>query len=120
MAVFACALAASAAGMDGHWSGQFSPRKKAAAQTPTPFSLDLKTSGAVVTGTVGLNGGKKPRFQKIEDGKLVGGHATFTTRAKGKSPASFSWDVTLEGDKLSGMRTRDGAKHGQAYTAERN
>ncbi len=119
-ALFACALAACAAGIDGHWSAQFTPGKKAADQAPTPFSLDLKTSGAAVTGTVALSGRKKPQFQKIENGKLDGGHATFTTSSKGKNPVSFSWEVTVEGDKLTGSRTRDGGKHGQAFTAERN
>ena len=120
IAVFACVLAASAAGIDGHWSAQFVRGKKAAAQAPAPFSLDLKTSGGAVTGTVALAGKKKPQFQKIENGKLEGGRATFTTSLKGKNPANFSWEVTLQGDTLAGSRTRDGANRGQKFTAERN
>jgi hypothetical protein len=120
LALFACALAACAAGIDGHWSAQLARGKKAAEQPPAPFSIDLKTSGATVTGSVALPGKKKPQVQAIENGKLDGGHLTFTTSQKGKNPVSFSWDATLEGDQLAGTRTRDGAKHGQKFTAQRN
>jgi hypothetical protein len=120
LALFACALASSAAGIDGHWVAQLARGKKAAAQPPAPFSLDLKTSGGAVTGAVTLPGKKKPQFQKIENGKLDGGRLTFTTSQKGKNPVSFSWEVTLQGDKLAGSRTRDGAKRGQTFTAQRN
>jgi hypothetical protein len=119
LALFACALAASAAGMDGHWNAQFAPSKKAAAAPPTPFSFDLKTAGGAVTGTVALAGRKKPQFQKVENGKLDGDRLTFTTSQKGKKPVSFAWEATLQGDQLAGSRTRDGAKHGQTFTAQR-
>jgi hypothetical protein len=116
----ACALLASAAGIDGHWNAQLARGKKEAAQPPEVFSLDLKTAGATVTGSVALPGKKKPRVQAIENGKLDGGRLTFTTSQKGKNPASFSWEVTLQGDQLAGTRIRDGAKHGQTFTAQRN
>jgi hypothetical protein len=120
LALFACALAAFAAGIDGHWSAQFARGKQAAAQPPARFSLDLKTSGAAVSGTVALPGKKKPQYHKIENGKLEGGHLTFTTSQRGKNPVGFSWEATLQGDKLAGSRTRDGAARGQKFTAERN
>ena len=120
LALFACALAASAAGVDGHWNAQFAPGKKAAAQPPAPFSLDLKTDGGAVTGTVALPGKKKPQIQKIENGKLDGDRLTFTTSQKGKRAAAFSRDAALQDGQLAGSRTRDGAKHGQKFTAQRN
>jgi len=120
LALFAFALAAPAAGMDGHWSAQFAGGKNAAAQPSQPFSFDLKISGAGVTGSVALPGKKKPRVEAIENGKLDGTHLTFTTSQKGKKPVSFNWEVTLEGDQLAGSRTRDGARHGQKFTAQRN
>ena len=109
----------AAAGLDGHWTAQFTPGKKAAAAAPTPFSFDLKTAAGAVTGTVALTGRKKPQIQKIENGKLEGDRLTFTTSQKRKKPVSFSWEVTLQGEQLAGSRTRDGAKHGQKFTAQR-
>jgi hypothetical protein len=119
LALLACALAVSAAGMDGHWTAQFTRGKKAAAAPPTPFSFDLKTSGGAVTGTVALPGKKKPQILKIENGKLDGDRLTFTTSQKGKNPVSFTWEAMLQGDQLAGSRTRDGAKHGQTFAAQR-
>ena len=120
LALVAFALAASAAGIDGHWSAQFVRVENAAAQPLEPFSIDLKTSGDAVTGTVALPGKKKSRFQKIENGTLDGGRLTFTTSQQGKKPVGFSWEATAQGDRLAGSRTRDGAKHGQKFTAQRN
>jgi len=119
-AFFAFVIAASAAGIDGHWSAQFAGGKQAAAPPPAPFSLELKASGATLTGSVAFPGKKKPRIQAIENGKLDGNHITFATSQKGKKSASFSWEATLQGDQLVGSRTRDGAKHGQKFTATVN
>jgi hypothetical protein len=115
-----CVLAAPAAGIDGHWNAEIVRGKKASAQPAAVFSLDLKSSDGKVTGTVALAGKKRPQIQRVENGRLVGDRLTFTTSQKGKNPVSFSWDVTLQDDQLSGSRTRDGAKRSQAFTAKRN
>jgi hypothetical protein len=115
-----CVLAAPAAGIDGHWNAEIVRGKKASAQPAAVFSLDLKSSNGKVTGMVALAGKKRPQIQSVENGRLVGDRLTFTTSQKGKNPVSFSWDVTLQGDQLSGSRTRDGAKRSQAFTAKRD
>jgi hypothetical protein len=120
LALLGCVLAAAAAGIDGHWNAEIVRGKQASAQPAAVFSLDLKSSDGKVTGTVALAGKKRPQIQRVENGRLVGDRLTFTTSQKGKNPVSFSWDVTLQGDQLSGSRTRDGAKRSQAFTAKRN
>ena len=120
LALLSCVLAAPAAGIDGHWNAEVVRGKKASAQPAAVFSLDLKSSDGKVTGTVALAGKKRPQIQSVENGRLVGDRLTFTTSQKGKNPVSFSWDVTLQDDQLSGSRTRDGAKRSQAFTAKRN
>ena len=120
LALLACALAAPAAGIDGHWNAEVAHGKKTSDQPPAAFSLDLKTADGKVTGTVALAGKKRPQIQKIENGSLDGDHLTFTTSQNGKRPVTFSWEATLQGDQLIGTRTRDGGKRGQPFTAKRN
>lgn len=119
-ALLACALAAPAAGIDGHWNAEIVRGKKASDQPPAAFSLDLKSSDGKVTGTVALAGKKRPQVLSVENGRMVGDRLTFTTTQKGKNPVSISWDITLQGDQLTGSRTRDGAKRSQSFTAKRN
>lgn len=120
LAVFACALAGLAAGIDGHWNADTAPNKKAADQPPANFSLDLKTVDGVVTGTVAIPGKKKPQFEKVENAKFDGAHLSFTTSQKGRTAATFTWVATLDGDQLTGTRTRDGGKGSKKFTAKRN
>ena len=122
LGVVVCALSALAAGIDGHWNIESARGgKKSADEPPATYSLDLKTVDGKLTGTVAIPGRKKPQFQKVENAKFDGSHLTFTTSQTGKKASTvFSWDATLQGDQLSGTRTRDGAKRGQSFIAKRN
>ena len=120
-AFLACILAASAAGLDGQWNAEVSTRGNKIAPTPNnTFTLSLKSHDGQVTGMVLLPGKKKPRQQNIQNAKLDGNTLTFTTIQSGKkATASFSWQVTVDGDQMTGTRTREGAKHGAAFKAKR-
>jgi hypothetical protein len=120
LALLVFAIAAPAADLDGHWNAQLARGKKADAQPPVIFSLDMKTADGKVTGTVAFAGKKRPQIEKIENGRLDGQHLTFTTTQKGKNPVNYSWDITLQDGQLTGSRMRDGAKHSQGFTATRN
>ena len=120
MALFALAALAHAAGIDGRWSAETVPNGKKAAPKVTTFRLDLKSQDGVVTGTVTADSGKKGRAQTIRDGKIEGNRITFkTTQKSKKAENSFTWTATMDGDKLTGTRTRDGARRGLAFTARR-
>jgi len=120
LAALAMTLVASAAGIDGRWNAQTSPRKNAKNE-PAQFTLDLKTQEGKVTGTVSMPGKKKPRLQSVEGGSVEGNKITFTTSqvAKKKAAVKFTWQATIDGDQITGTRTREGAKRGVGFTAKR-
>ena len=123
VAFLACALAAMAAGIDGQWNGQLVPGKKAVAPAPnSSFTLMLKSSqDGQVTGRLITPGKKRPREHTLRNARLDGNRLTFTTVQVGKrSSVAFSWQVTIEGDQMTGTRTREGAPHGQAFKARRS
>jgi hypothetical protein len=112
-----------AAGIDGQWNGQLVPGKKAVAPPAnSTFTLMLKSSqDGQVTGRLVTPGKKKPKEHTIRNARLDGNRLTFTTVQGGKkSSVTFSWQVTIEGDQMSGTRTREGARHGQAFKARRS
>jgi hypothetical protein len=125
VAFLTCILAASAAGVDGQWNAELSARgkKAAAAQAPAAaFTLSLKSQeNGQVTGTVMIAGKKKARPQIIQNAKLNGNKLTFTTVQTGKNGTNtFSWQITVEGDQMTGTRAREGAKRGVPFKARRS
>ena len=120
-ALLAFVLAASAAGIDGDWKAQLTTHgKKAAAPVTNSFTLTLKTKDGQVSGMVTAAGKKKPRVQSIQNAKLDGNTLTFTTVQTGKKATSaFTWQVTIDGDQMSGTRTRDGARRAVPFKAQR-
>ena len=90
--------------------------KKAKKTAPTTATLNLTSDGKMVTGSVSL--GKKPT--PVVEGKLDGSSFSFVTVRKGKKGDSrVVWSGTVEGDKLSGTRSREGGKRGLSFTAKR-
>ena len=120
-AFIAIALAASAAGLDGQWNAELVARGRKAAPTQNnAFTLTLKSKDGQMTGTVALPGKKKPRYLDIQNAKLDGNTLTFTTsQTTRKATVNFSWQVTLEGDQLTGARTREGARKPVSFKAHR-
>jgi hypothetical protein len=109
-ALLACALAAFA-GIDGSWTAQTKSGN---------FTLDLKTKDGKITGSVMREGKKKPVIQSIQNARLDGNRLTFTTtQSTKKAVTSFSWEATVGDNQIEGKRTREGAKHGVAFTAKR-
>ena len=121
IALFVCVLAAQATGIDGRWTAQPTvvSKKASGKQAPT-YTLDLKSQDGKLTGTVTIDAGKKVRPQAIENGKVDGDRVTFTTHTRNKkSEATFQWAATLNGDRLTGTRSKDGVKRGQRFIARR-
>jgi hypothetical protein len=117
------AALASAAGLDGTWTSEMKMRggKKGAAQERTvTVTLNLKSEGDKVTGTV-MSGGKKRRgTAQIQDGKIEGNQFSFTTvQTTKKGEQKQTWRGTIDGDTLEGTRSRAGGKRGQPFTAKR-
>jgi hypothetical protein len=119
--LLAIAFSASAANLDGKWTAEVTPgSKKASVSRSAAVTFDLKSQDSQLTGSVIASKGKHPRPMTILDGKIEGDHFTFTTvQAAKKGDIKYTWQGTLNGDRLSGTRSRDGAKKGVPFTARR-
>jgi hypothetical protein len=113
-AILCLAPMASAAGIEGKWSAEFQPGKKAKAMAPT--TLNLSSDGKKLTGSVGA--GKKAIT--IQEGKVDGADFSFVTVRKGKKGENkMLWTGTLEGDTIQGTRSREGGKRRATFVAKR-
>ncbi len=114
---------ASAAAIDGTWTTEMKMRggKKGGGQDRTvTVTLNLKSDGNTLTGTVN-GGGKKRGSAQIQDGKIDGNQFSFTTvQTSKKGEQKQTWRGTIDGDTLTGTRSREGGKRGQPFTAKRS
>ena len=121
LAVLAIAWSGAAAGLDGKWSAEVKAgaKKNASAKTAA-LTLDLKSEGSHLTGSVISTKGKKARPLLIQEGTIDGDRFTFQTlqHAK-KGDVKFTWQGTLGGEQITGTRSREGAKKGVPFTAKR-
>ena len=120
-ALLAMAWSATAAGLDGKWSAEVKAGgKKNATAKVAALTLDLKSDGSHLTGSVISTKGKKARPLTIQEGSIDGDRFTFLTvqHAK-KGDVKFTWQGTLNGEQITGTRSRDGVKRGAAFSAKR-
>ena len=119
----ALALVAWTAPIDGKWVAKMEMRggkKQGGAATTLELTLNLKSEGGKLTGTVSGGAGRRAPTQTIENGKIEGGRFSFTTVQKGKQgETKFTWRGTVKGDQLTGTRGKEGARRGQPFTAKR-
>jgi hypothetical protein len=95
--------------------------KKTAAAPAKVFTLSLKSQDGQVTGSVAVSGKKKSRPLAIRNARLDGNRLSFTTVQTGKNATvTFSWQVTVDGDQMTGTRTREGAKRGVPFKARKS
>jgi hypothetical protein len=123
LAFLTCLLAASAVGIDGQWNPELTARGRKAAAAPTKtLTLGLKSQDGQVTGSVIVPGKKRSRPLNIQNARLDGNRLSFTTvqTGKNKDAVTFSWQVTVNGDQMTGVRTRAGAKHGVPFKARKS
>lgn len=109
---FAMAALVFAAGVDGKWvaTQKFTPPNGGEEMTITT-TFDLKAAGDKLTGTVTTAGRGEPRPADIIDGKIEGNKLTFftvTTTQRGEM--KWKYEATVEGDTLTGKRTREGGE----------
>ena len=109
-----------AGSIDGRWKlepleGQAKESAKGKSRTMT---LDLKSSGNQLTGS--LSAGKK-RNTTIEKGSVDGDNFSFVTKTTTKKGERIQyWKGTVEGDQLKLTHSaKEGAKRGQALMAKR-
>ncbi len=116
------AATASAAQVDGKWVGEtkMQPGKKGGGERTATFTLDLKSNGSALTGSVSAETGRRDRPAEIKDGKIDGNAFSFTTvQTSRKGEQKWSWRGTVEGDELNCTRTREGGRRGMSFTAKR-
>lgn len=119
--VAAFAMCMAAASIDGQWAGEVQPGKKAANPQKVTFTLNLKSQGDTLTGSVTPNNPKgKARAINIQEGKLTGDSFRFVTvQTSKKGENKIVWSGTVKGDEITGSRGRDGARRAPSFTAKR-
>ena len=118
-----------AAGFEGRWTAEVQARggKKGGPATTQTVTLNLKSEGNQLTGTVSMPGKKRGSSLNIQDGKIDGERFSFTTvqRTK-KGETKMTWSGSLSGDQLTGRYSREGGagkgkgkRRGTAFNAKR-
>ncbi len=124
--LFSCA--AFGAAIDGQWTAEMKARagKKGGPPRTAKVTMNLKSEGGRLTGTVAMPTRKRARTLAVEDGKIDGDRFSFTTvqRTK-KGETKTLWEGSVQGDKLTGTRAaarptgkRDRGR-GMPFTASR-
>jgi len=114
-------LVAAAAPIDGAWAGEMKSGGKKGGGQVSPMTLNLKSDGQQLTGTVSMARGKKGRSTPvtIQDGRIDGNSFSFTTvHTTKKGEQRQTWRGTIDGDKLTGSTGR--GKRGTPFTAKRS
>ena len=119
----ALALVAWTAPIDGKWVAKMQMRggkKQGGAATTLELTLNLKSEGDKLTGTVSGGAGRRAPTQTIENGKIEGGRFSFTTVQRNKKgDRKFVWEGAVQGDELKGARAAEGRRRGIDFTAKR-
>jgi hypothetical protein len=122
MFVFVASVA-SAASIDGKWALEMKmpAGKKGGGEGRTlEATLDLKSSGSQLTGSMTMTMRQRERTIEIQDGKIEGDKFSFTTMQRGRQgEMKIIWEGTVSGDELKGERKREGAPRGVPFTAKR-
>jgi hypothetical protein len=112
-------LALLAAGIDGKWTAEIAGRSGKGAETKVMTTLDLKSSGEALTGTVTAEA-RRARSVEVTDGKVTGSQFSFKTKQTSKKGEQVMiWEGTVDGETLKGTRAREGAKRKVEFTAKR-
>jgi hypothetical protein len=134
LVLLALAWTATAGTLDGKWSAELNTgatgakkaagfkggKKPAGGPRRAAATLDLKSDGNQLSGSVIQLKGKHARPVAIQDGKIDGDHFSFTTVQKAKKgDVKLNWQGSLNGEQITGTRGRDGAKRGVPFTAKR-
>ena len=95
-----------AGNLDGKWTGTMKiPANKKQEARETPVTLEIRSEGETVKGTVSASRGKKAPALEIQDAKIDGNKVNFTTVTKTKKgEQSTQWEGTLEGSALKLIR----------------
>ncbi len=98
--------ALSAADASGRWRGTLTPE----GGNESPALVILKQAGEALTGS---GGGDEQDRHEITNGRVSGDKVTFEIASGG---GGMKFDLTLNGDELSGQVTRE--RRGQVQTAK--
>jgi len=118
------AMTALAADVTGKWTVESKMRTPDGQERTMTSSMELKSSGETVTGTVTQagRGGGEPRTIEIKEGKLVGNKLTFKTVTETPNGSMTQvWEGTVDGSTITGKRMREGgdASRAQEFTAKK-
>ena len=122
LALVAFCSALFAGPIDGRWKVEIIPKtegpaKKAAKNRLRTATLEFKTKGNQLTGTLAA----KKLSSALDKGLVDGNSFSFATKlTTKKGERTIYWKGTIDGDTLKGTQSaKEGAKRGQQFTAKR-
>ena len=105
------AMTASAADVNGKWTGQMPTRNGETREV----TFNLKADGDKLTGTMGGPQGDI----EIKDGKVSGDNISFTTHLEFNGNSFvLQFKGTVSGDQIKFTRAREGSDQTQEFTAK--
>ena len=113
------ALTGSAAGIDGKWVSERTMGRGDQQRTMT-LTLDLKSSGSTLTGTMSMTTPRGERSVDIQNGKVDGDNLSFTVVQKGRQgEMTIIYEGSVSGDDMKGTQKREGSDQTRPFTAKR-
>ena len=113
------ALTASAAGIDGKWLSERTMERQGKTMTLTT-TLELKSSGNALTGTMASVTPRGERSVEIQNGKVDGDNFSFTVVQKGRDgETTVTYEGSVSGDDMTATQKREGSDQARPFTAKR-
>lgn len=100
-----------AAGIDGKWTLERKMKTRDGEERTIQMTLNLKSEGGKLTGTVVSNFGGEERSTEIKEGKIDGNKFMFVTVMETpRGEMKTVYEGTIEGDTLKGESRREGGQ----------
>ncbi|MFN3325949.1 MAG: hypothetical protein ACK5AZ_20825 [Bryobacteraceae bacterium] len=104
-------LNALAAGIDGNWLAESKIQTPNGDEITIQSTLNLKSDGNSLTGTVVTNFRGTERRADVKNGKLDGNKFSFSTTTQGpQGEFTTEWEGTVDEDQIKGSRSGFGGR----------
>jgi hypothetical protein len=114
------AVAALAAPIDGKWFSEMKVTRQDGEETTWKVTMDLKSQGQTLTGTVTIETPRGARPADVQNGKLDGNNFSFlVVRETPRGEMKTMWEGAVEGDEMKGTQSREGGDRKFPFTAKR-
>lgn len=117
--VLCYAGASAAAAIDGKWVSERKMNRDGQEFT-IKNTMDLKSDGAKLSGTLLVAFGEMERTMDIKDGKIDGNRFSFVVNMETPNGEfKLTYEGTVDGSSMKGTVTREGAPEGRPFEARK-